>query len=79
MRMDEIVIKESGHQNEDGNAELKIKEVTTSETFTNPVIRKAAWVGLALAIFQQLTGINAIMLYSSELFADSSSTLSANQ
>lgn len=79
MRMDEIVIKETGHTNEDGNAELKIKEVTTVESFTNPVIRKAAWVGLALAVFQQLTGINAIMLYSSELFADSSSTLSANQ
>lgn len=77
--MDEISVKETGHTNEDGNAELKIKEVTTSETFFNPVIRKAAWVGLALAVFQQLTGINAIMLYSSELFADSDSSLTANE
>lgn len=48
------------------------------ETFCDPVIRKSAFVGCALAIFQQLSGINAIIFYSSQIFADTGSSLSAN-
>lgn len=34
------------------------------------MIRKAAWVGCSLSVIQQLTGMNAIMFYSSAIFAD---------
>ena len=42
---------------------------TIRDTFLNPKIRGAAWVGFWLASFQQLTGINAVMFYSGQLFA----------
>lgn len=47
------------------------------ETFTDPNLRRAAWTGCALSAFQQLSGINAIIFYSSKLFEDTS--LGANQ
>lgn len=36
------------------------------------------WVGCAISMFQQLSGINAIMFYSSAIFASSNSSLSPN-
>ena len=33
-----------------------------------PAIRKALWVGVGLAVFQQITGINAVIYYSDEIF-----------
>ena len=41
---------------------------TIHNTFTNPTVRGAAWVGLWLATFLQLTGIDAVMFYSGQLF-----------
>ncbi len=41
-----------------------------SETFCNPKIRRAAWIGCSVSVFQQLTGINAIIFYSSSIFSD---------
>ncbi len=33
-----------------------------------PAVRRALWVGIGLAVFQQVTGINAIIYYSNEIF-----------
>ena len=43
-------------------------EETYKDTFFNPTIRRAAWVGIGLATFQQLSGINAIIFFSGSLF-----------
>jgi len=45
-----------------------VQKPSTKEVFTNPEIRKAAWVGCTISVFQQLTGINAIIFYSSTIF-----------
>lgn len=42
--------------------------MTYKETFFDSSINRAAWVGVGLASFQQLTGINAIIFYSGHLF-----------
>lgn len=46
-----------------------VVQTTYSETFCDPNLRGAAFVGCTLAMLQQLTGINAIIFYSSEIFA----------
>ncbi len=82
MRMDEIVVSNSGHTDPDGNAQLKIVQPTYKETFCDPTIRRAAWMGCFLASFQQLTGINAFMFYSSTIFSSgdgSTGGIPANQ
>ena len=56
-------------QNNDGGA-----EDTYKETFFNPQIRGAAWVGIGLATFQQLTGINVIIFFSGSLFDENFAT-----
>jgi sugar porter (SP) family MFS transporter len=33
-----------------------------------PAIRRALWVGIGLAVFQQITGINAVIYYSDKIF-----------
>lgn len=43
-------------------------EVSYYDTFFDPRIRTSAWTGIFLATFQQLTGINAIIFFSSSLF-----------
>ena len=48
-----------------------------SETFCDPVVRRAAWVGCAISAFQQLTGINVVIFYAAVIFQDTS--LGANQ
>ena len=35
----------------------------------SPGLRRALWVGIGLAVFQQITGINAIIYYANEIFA----------
>lgn len=70
--------QESNHTNEDGDATLSLKQPTYKDTFCDPNIRMAAWVGCALSIFQQLSGINAIMFYSSKIFQQTGSQLSPN-
>ena len=34
-----------------------------------PALRRALWVGVGLAVFQQVTGINAVIYYSDKIFA----------
>jgi len=46
-------------------------EETYKQTFFDPQIRGAAWAGVGLATFQQLTGANIINLYSADFFPDS--------
>ena len=43
-------------------------EVTYWQTLFDPTIRQSAWVGSTLFMFQQLSGINAIILYSGTIF-----------
>ena len=43
--------QESNHTNEDGDATLSLKQPTYKDTFCDPNIRMAAWVGCALSIF----------------------------
>lgn len=53
-RMAEVSVKkESGHTDEDPSEEvtLKVAGTTYSETFCDPNLRAAAWVGCALSIF----------------------------
>lgn len=47
--------------------------------FSSPLYRKASLVGCTLAMFQQLTGINIIMFYSSKIFGKLNSGLSGPQ
>jgi hypothetical protein len=54
------------------------QEPSTQALFCSPAYRLAALVGCTIAVFQQLTGINAIILYSSTIFAQQGSALSAN-
>ena len=42
--------------------------VSYKEVFTGPLYRRATFVGCTLAVFQQLTGINIIMFYSTKIF-----------
>jgi len=50
------------------DAEAAEGEATWGEVFS-PRVRKALIVGVGLAIFQQITGINAIIYYASKIFA----------
>ena len=59
-------------QKREGNQAAQ--EVTIKETFFDSEINGAAWVGFFLVTFQQLTGINAILFYSAQLFGSNSST-----
>lgn len=43
-------------------------EAGWSEVFA-PALRRALWVGVGLAIFQQVTGINAVIYYSDKIFS----------
>lgn len=53
MRIDEIEVKSTGHTDTDGNyGDLKIKQTSTKDLFFDPKIRRAAWVGCALSVFQ---------------------------
>ena len=44
----------------------------------DPKIRRSSWVGISLPVFQQLTGIDVAILYSSTIFKNAG-TFSANQ
>lgn len=48
----------------------KIHKVTMKETFLEPTIRKAAWIGCTLLAIQQLTGVNAFIFYSNYMFKE---------
>jgi sugar porter (SP) family MFS transporter len=44
-----------------------------------PSLRRALWVGIGLAVLQQVTGINAIIYYANEIFAEAGFTTAAQQ
>ena len=48
------------------------------QSFTDSRTSRASWVASTLSMFQQLTGINVVIFYSSTIFADAG-TFSANQ
>jgi sugar porter (SP) family MFS transporter len=45
----------------------------------NPTLRRALWVGVGLAVLQQVTGINAIIYYANEIFAEAGFTTAEQQ
>jgi sugar porter (SP) family MFS transporter len=59
-------------------AEAKEGEATWGEVFS-PGLRRALWVGVGLAAFQQITGINAIIYYANEIFAEAGFTTAQAQ
>jgi hypothetical protein len=38
------------------------------ESFTDPIYRSATLMGVFMMVFQQLSGINVLIFYSSEIF-----------
>ena len=46
------------------------RQVSFSETFCDPVIRKAVYIAIFISQAQQTCGINAIMLYSGTILTD---------
>lgn len=45
----------------------------------SPALRRALWVGIGLAVLQQVTGINAIIYYANEIFAEAGFTTAEQQ
>ena len=56
-------IDELGGEEEDGHFNASYGDV-----FCSPFYRKATFVGISMAAFQQFTGINVIMFYSNTIF-----------
>jgi MFS family permease len=53
-------------------------QASWGEVFS-PTLRRALWVGVGLAVFQQVTGINAIIYYANEIFAEARFTTAEAQ
>jgi hypothetical protein len=47
-------------------------QISYTETLCDPRFRRATYVGCILSMFQQLSGINAVMFYSNQIFANTS-------
>lgn len=62
----------------DLEAEALAGQATWGEVFS-PTLRRALWVGVGLAVFQQITGINAIIYYANEIFAEAGFTTAEQQ
>jgi len=62
----------------DLEAEALEGQATWGEVF-GPTLRRALWVGVGLAVFQQITGINAIIYYANEIFAEAGFTTAEQQ
>jgi sugar porter (SP) family MFS transporter len=62
----------------DLEAEALAGQATWGEVFS-PTLRRALWVGVGLAVFQQITGINAIIYYANEIFAEAGFTTAEEQ
>jgi MFS transporter, SP family, galactose:H+ symporter len=50
--------------------EMKETEHVTWKDVFAPALRRALWVGTGLAVFQQVTGINAVIYYSDNIFRE---------
>jgi sugar porter (SP) family MFS transporter len=62
----------------DLEAEALEGQASWGEVFS-PTLRRALWVGVGLAVFQQITGINAIIYYANEIFAEAGFTTAEAQ
>jgi sugar porter (SP) family MFS transporter len=62
----------------DIEAEAQAGEASWGEVFS-PSLRRALWVGVGLAVLQQVTGINAIIYYANEIFAEAGFTTAEQQ
>jgi sugar porter (SP) family MFS transporter len=62
----------------DLEAEAQEGQASWSEVLS-PGLRRALWVGVGLAVFQQVTGINAIIYYANEIFAEAGFTTAEEQ
>jgi MFS transporter, SP family, galactose:H+ symporter len=62
----------------DLESEAREGEAGWGEVFS-PVLRRALVVGVGLAVFQQVTGINAIIYYANEIFAQAGFTTAQQQ
>lgn len=71
---EDIVQERIGFIVVDGKDDGEDKELTYSVICCSPKYRRATLVGCFLSVFQQLTGINAIMFYSNMLFKGLSMT-----
>jgi sugar porter (SP) family MFS transporter len=62
----------------DLEVEMREGQASWGEVFS-PTLRRALWVGIGLAVFQQITGINAIIYYANEIFAEAGFTTAEAQ
>jgi sugar porter (SP) family MFS transporter len=62
----------------DLEAEAREGQASWGEVFS-PGLRRALWVGVGLATLQQVTGINAIIYYANEIFAEAGFTTAEQQ
>jgi sugar porter (SP) family MFS transporter len=62
----------------DLEVEAREGQASWGEVFS-PALRRALWVGVGLAVFQQITGINAIIYYANEIFAEAGFTTAEAQ
>jgi len=58
--------------------ETREGQASWGEVFS-PTLRRALWVGIGLSVFQQVTGINAIIYYANEIFAEAGFTTAEEQ
>lgn len=57
---------------------FKTKTAVSLKTLWQPGLKKAMWVGIGLSVFQQITGINAILYYAPEIFKSFGSNTNAS-
>jgi sugar porter (SP) family MFS transporter len=74
----EVADEELATLEADLEAEALEGQASWGEVF-GPTLRRALWVGIGLAVFQQVTGINAIIYYANEIFAEAGFTTAEQQ
>ncbi len=70
-----VLIKTSGKESasfelKEIEETLKNQEVSTFRELLAPKVKPLLFIGIILAVFQQITGINTIMYYAPKIFAD---------
>jgi SP family arabinose:H+ symporter-like MFS transporter len=70
-----VLIKTSGKESasfelKEIEETLKKQEVSTFRELLAPKVKPLLFIGIILAVFQQITGINTIMYYAPKIFAD---------